>query len=120
MKTYVYVDRYGVKLVRGMRVKVQHCIGRFGKTEVLVGKLVRINTLGNVDVELDVPVRRRNGLPAGLWLYPGFKVDEMLGQADAYRDKVVLRGYCDYEDAEHGHVKYIEVMRQLEEDKLAA
>lgn len=114
-KSRIYVDRFGVVLTIGARVKVQHCVGRFGRTEVIVGRLKRINQLGNVDVEPDVPMPRRNGLPAGMWLYPGFVEDKLLAKTAGYRNCVVLRGYSEEVDPDHAHAKFIEVLPQAGE-----
>lgn len=90
-----------------MKVLVQHCIGRYGRTQLIQGKLLSIGPWGDVDVEPDTPMRdRRPGIPAGTCLYPGFTLDASLGEN-------VLRGFSVWTDFEHGHEKFIEVLEEV-------
>lgn len=99
----IYVDRHGRQLQLGMKVLVQHCIGRYGQTQQVVGTLTRIGELFNVDVQPEEQLPKRNGLPAGMCLYPGFTPDPKLGPN-------VVRGYQHWDDVEHEHEKFIQVL----------
>ncbi|MBK6616565.1 hypothetical protein [Ottowia sp.] len=122
MKQVVFVDRNGVKLEVGMRVKVQHCIGRYGLTQTVIGRLKRMHEFGSVDVEPEGHMEpRKSGLPAGACMYPGFKPDEELARGPLYRGKVVvLRGYHEFHDVEHGHEKFIEALPEVDALQVAA
>ncbi len=109
----IYVDRNGRKLELGMKVMVQHCIGRYGQTQQVVGRLARIGELFNVDLEPEAPLPKRNGLPAGMCLYPGFTPAPQLGPN-------VVRGYQHWKDVEHEHEKFIQILEEAEDDKTAA
>jgi hypothetical protein len=96
MKTYV--DRNGCKLEPGQLVRVQHCVGEYGQVAVVEGELKSIGSCNEVYLDC----------PGGGCLYPGFAPDwdrEYGETAD------VLIGYTKFSDFEHGHEKFIEILR---------
>lgn len=100
----IYVDRNGRRLQLGMKVLVQHCVGRYGHTQQVVGTLTRIGELFNVDVKPEEHVSGQHGLPPGRSLYPGFTPDPSLGPN-------VVRGYQHWNHIEeHEHEKFIQVL----------
>lgn len=92
-----YFDRYGVPLEVGQRVRVQHCVGRYGQTRIVTGILRKIGQYGNVYVTTEPPSDE------GRCMYPKFERDPNLGE-DA------MRGYHEHRDFEHGHETWIEVI----------
>lgn len=97
-KGYRYFDHDGVPLELGQEVLVQHCVGRYGQVRRICGKLTRIGRYGNVYIDTG-----REG--EGNCLYPGFSADDSVGPN-------CMRGYERHVDFEHGHEKFIEVVRR--------
>jgi hypothetical protein len=93
-----YFDRHGSPLELGQTVTVQHCVGRYGRTEQLTGKLVSIGIYGNVSLDTGKPGQ-------GNCVYPGFTPDVSLGPG-------ALRGFDRHVDFEHGHEKWIELVAE--------
>jgi len=91
-----YFDRHGVPLVAGQDVTVQHCVGRYGKVAQVTGTLRMIGDIGDVYVDTG-----KQG--EGNCMYPGFTPDRSIANN-------ALRGYAKFDDFEHGHEKWIEII----------
>jgi len=85
-------DMNGTPLEPGMLVEIQHCTGRYGQTQRVVGRLTGKEHY--MQVELD----------NGKWYECGFS--PVWGDKDS--KKVV--GFSRFEDYEHGHDSYIKVL----------
>ena len=47
------VDRHGVPIEKGHSVEIQHCVGRYGQTQLVKGIVVEIDPRLDVDVDYD-------------------------------------------------------------------
>jgi len=90
---YTFLDRHKHPLEIGQKVKVKHCIGRYGQTETLIGELVNIDNYGGVTIAVNGTEKYACGL-----FKPDFKSDSKH-----------LIGYSEHIDFEHGHEKFIEI-----------
>jgi hypothetical protein len=84
-----YQDRHGIKLEVGQVVRVQHCVGRYGQTEIVEGRIADISAYGGIT--LDQAVSRGRSL----------------GKVYV---TVTRKGYEKFDDFEHGHEKWTEVL----------
>jgi hypothetical protein len=84
-----YEDRHGTQLKVGQVVRVQHCTGRYGQTEIVDGRIAEISPHG------------------GLTLDQAISRGRFLGKTYV---TVTRKGYEKFNDFEHGHEKWTEIL----------
>jgi hypothetical protein len=88
-----YEDRRGRQLEVGQIVRVQHCIGRYGQTEIVEGRIKEISPYGGVSLDnIDRLAVRRGQSTETIYV------------------TVTRTGYEKFEDFEHGHEKWTEII----------
>jgi hypothetical protein len=80
---YGYTDRHGTPLAIGQRVRVQVCVGPYGRTAIREGVIKKFSPY------------------SGMTLDTGYTT-------------IVPKGYQKFEDFEHGHEKWTEIVSTKE------
>jgi hypothetical protein len=85
-----YEDRTGQQISVGQIVRIQHCIGRYGQTEIVEGQIESISPYGGVTLRQAI----RDGVSLGT-IYV----------------TVTRTGHEKFDDFEHGHEKWTQIIR---------
>ena len=87
-----YVDRYNIPLRVGQHVRIQHCVGPYRLTKTIEGELREIDKCHGITLHLPAPINE-------------FYVPSIFRYSEG-----VMLGYRQYEDIEHAHEAWIEVV----------
>lgn len=107
MNNVSIVDRKGSPVQEGLRVRVQHCIGRYGQVQIVEGVVKTLTEgLGAILVLEKAARQRRND--HFVTLEPGRQLYVCLPGRLEGKSRYV----CDFkhEDFEHGHEAWVEVI----------
>jgi hypothetical protein len=88
-----YEDRHGRQLEVGQIVRVQHCVGRYGQTDIVEGRIKAISPYGVVTLD-QAWGRGSTQIVAGVVTVT-----------------VSRTGYDKLDDFEHGHEKWTEIIK---------
>jgi hypothetical protein len=100
------VDRWHQRLDVGHKVRVRHCVGRYGQTQDVEGILRELDAHGGLTIELTVPaIGRREGrrfpLGVGDQMYIPFN-PQVQDRQLVYEHQHI--------DVEHGHLAWVELI----------
>lgn len=87
----IYVDRNNLTIAEGQRVRVRHCVGRYGQCKETDGILDSMDPYGGMRLQI-----------AHELVYIPFTWERV--------DKGIFRGYHRHYDYEHGHETWVEII----------
>lgn len=102
-----YISRNGQLIAKGARLRIQHCVGRYGQTRIDEGVVEAIDSYGGVTLKLAQATNARVGcemrhLAAGEQLYV-----PLPGQIEQ-PDRFICN--MEHHDFEHGHKAWADVI----------
>jgi hypothetical protein len=103
-------DRNGLKLEAGVQVLIQHVCGSYGQCRQVQGELVSIDRYAGITIRLAEKIS-----PFTVFNHLGskkYQAGDLYYCASVfthYKDKIV--GYSKFEDFEHGHEKWVEILK---------
>lgn len=108
---YIVTDRHGkIEILAGQRLRIKHCIGRYGQTATHEGVAEQIDEWRGVRLRLDDGKIEYIPLPTDL--VQSHDKDIFKKWPDG---RTLLQGYRKHEDFEHGHEKWVEVIEEESE-----
>ena len=101
------VDRSGILVTSGAKIRVQQCIGRYGQTQIVVGTIDQMTDYNGAVLVLTQPARQRRN-DHWVFLEPGERLYVHL--PGEHKDG---RYVCDkkFDDVEHGHETWVDVIQ---------
>jgi hypothetical protein len=110
---YECVDRNGTRLEKGQTVRVQHCVGRYGQTRTVTGTLDGdVDLYGGMQIVLGPETRAFSDYTK--FGTKNYKAGEPYYVASVFSfDHATNRrvGYSKFDDYEHGHESWVEIVK---------